>query len=137
MNSQQKAFHEINKILMETLCIALRYLSHHDQCFKKYCLQTAAWDCYEKLEKLVPKLSAPFSKPVDACVSACAAAKKLMPEININYAGFPAAAENIIRLAEHIDQLLAADPSLKEGISENNLASGEMFTNLAKLAAQV
>lgn len=132
----EKDFQKINRVLVETIRTAIAYLAHHDGCYKKYCLQTSAWDAVEKLKKMMPSLSEPFLTPAKDCLRKCVEAMEQMPEINISYEEFPVAAESLTKLAEKLDRILKSNSSLKSSISEKDLASERLFVNLAKVASQ-
>lgn len=129
----KKNFAALNTVLMGVIDQALLYLVNHDLHYKKYCLQTAAWDGVGKLRELAPSLSEPLKTLVDSCLSECTDAMEKMPELNIKFEDFPIAAKSFIRLAEQIDQILKLDPSLREDVNDD-LASHRKYVNLEKLA---
>jgi hypothetical protein len=138
VSKQAEDFRKINDVLIGVINVALTYLIHHDPCFKRYCLQTAAWDGIKKLEKIAVSLSEPFLSPaVRVCLAKCARARERMPEINVSYEQeFPVAASSLTRLAKQLDEIRKSVPSLSEGIDEDSLVSERMFTNLAKAVAK-
>ncbi len=134
----QDDFQRINEVLMGVIKVAVAYLMHHDDGFKPYCLQNAAWDGIEKLKEIAATLSELFRDPVSVCLAQCAAARERMPTVNIGCTEeFPVAAASLTAVAQHLDLLRESDPSLMEGIDEDDLAPGQMFTKLAQMAAQM
>ena len=133
----QESFQEINAVLMGVINIALAYLLHHDECFKKHCLTTSAWAGVRELEGLSPSLPEPFLTLVKTCLGECAEARKQMPEPNAAHEKYPAAAASLARLAAELDKLLESDPTLGDGIDEKDFASQKMFENLAAIASRM
>ncbi len=130
----KKSFAALNMVLIGVINQALFYLVNHDLHYKRYCLQTAAWDGVKRLRELALSLSEPFKTPVDVCLSECTDAMEKMPELNIKFEDFPVAAKSFIRLAEQIDQILKSDSSLREDVNNDDLASHRKYVNLEKLA---
>lgn len=134
----KKDFQKINKVLMGVINRALAYFVHHDDCYKKFCLQLSAWDGIEELKKMDASFSEPFFTPVISCLQECAEARKTMPDINIRFKEeFPVAARSLIELSQQLDRIIESDRSITEGIDKDDLATGLMFTNLAELASQM
>ena len=139
MSKQQDDFRKVNKVLMDVLKMACIYLARHDLMLKEYCLQTAAWDGVEKLLALEREceLKNPFLPPVVECLRFCLEARHRMPEINIRYPEYPVAAERLAGLASRMDQILEADPPLRDGIANDDLASCAKFANLLRAISQI
>ncbi len=102
------------------------------------CLQAAAWDVYKNLKKLTRSIrfSDPFLDPINTFLEICANAEQQMPEPNVGYVEFSVASASIIELANKIDQIIQSDPSLREDVSDENLATGSAFNMMAAAAAR-
>lgn len=137
MTKKKSDFRKVNKVLAGVLRTAAIYLIHHDTELKKYCLQTAAWEGLEELKELAPELSGLFFNLVKHCLKSCEMAKRHMPEVNIRYKEYPAAAESFTELANQVDQILRSNPDLKVGVGLYNLASGRKFAELANLIQEL
>lgn len=133
----KKDFQILNGLMMDVLKTALNYWTFHDPCYKKYCLQSASWEGVKDLKKKVPQLSEPFHKLAKECVDICAKAKAEMPSLNIHYDQFPVAAESMTLLAKHIDKIVKANPSLKEGIKKDDIVSCNQFVNLEEIVSSL
>lgn len=136
IKKMEKDFQKINTVLIGVIREAAIYLIHHDSCCKKYCLQTSAWDAVKKLEKLMPSLSEPLFSLVKTCLSKCIRAKKQMFSVNISFKEYPVAADSLTKLAKQLDQIVKSNPSIRDSISEEDLASERLFVNLTKVASQ-
>ncbi len=134
MSKQAEDFQKINGIFNGVIMKALGNAMHHDVEFKKYALQTNAWDGVEELEKIVSSLSDPFLGHVKVCLEKCAEARKQMPDINISYENeFPVASASIMELSQNLDEIRESRPELAEGVPEDKLVSAKMFVNLAEV----